>query len=86
MSTDQKRSLIAPGFVDMSVNKQCKLIDLQRSNFYFKPKGESGLNLILMELYKGIKKYVEFYNSDRRHESLRYETPNVFFSQDEKVS
>ena len=28
MSTDQKRSLITPGFVDMSVKKQCKLIDL----------------------------------------------------------
>lgn len=39
-----------------------------------------------VELYKGIKKYVEFYNSDRRHESLGYETPNVFFSQYEKVS
>ena len=39
-----------------------------------------------VELYKGIKKYVEFYNSDRRYESLGYETPNVFFSKYEKVS
>ncbi len=65
MSTDQKRSLITPGFVDMSVNKQCELSDLQRSNFYFKPKGESGLNLIWMELID--KKFIEcpFYGVER---------------------
>jgi len=34
----------------MSVKKQFKLIDLRRSNFYFKPQGESVLNLRLMEL------------------------------------
>ena len=73
MSTDQKRSLITPGFIEMSVKKQCKLIDLQRSNFYFKPKGESGLNLRLMELidkklidcpFYGIKRMVNHLNRD----------------------
>lgn len=65
MSTDQKRSLITPSYVEMSVKKQCKLIDLQRSNFYFKPKGESWMNLRLMELID--KKFIEcpFYGVER---------------------
>lgn len=65
MSIDQKRSLITPGYVEMSVKKQCKLIDLQRSNFYFKPKGESWMNLRLMELID--KKFIEcpFYGIER---------------------
>lgn len=76
MSTDQKRSLITPGYVKMSVKKQCKLIDLQRSNFYFKPKGESGLNLILMELidkkfidcpFYGVERMVNYLNKDLGH-------------------
>ena len=34
-----------------------------------------------IELYHGIKKYFEFYNSERRHQSLAYSTPaEVFFS------
>ena len=39
-----------------------------------------------VELYKGIKKYVEFYNAERRHESLNYETPNEYYKQYQKVS
>ncbi len=34
-----------------------------------------------IELYHGIKEYFEFYNSERRHQSLGYSTPaEVFFS------
>lgn len=73
MSTNEKRSLITPEYLQMSVNKQCKLIDLQRSNFYFKPKGETGLNLKLMELidkkfidcpFYGIERMVNYLNKD----------------------
>ena len=73
MSTNEKRSLITPEYILMSVYKQCKLIDLQRSNFYFKPKGERGLNLKLMELidkkfidcpFYGIERMVNYLNKD----------------------
>jgi putative transposase len=30
----------------------------------------------MSELTKGIKKYFEFYNSERFHQSLGYETPD----------
>jgi putative transposase len=49
MSNRQKCKLISPEYKQLSVFKQCKLIELQRSSYYFKPKGESGLNLGLME-------------------------------------
>jgi putative transposase len=73
MSTNQKRELITPGHLKMSVKKQCKLIDLQRSNFYFKPQGESVLNLRLMELidkqfmehpYYGVERMTNYLNKD----------------------
>lgn len=65
MTTNEKRSLITPSYSHLSVKKQCRLIDLQRSNFYFKPKGESLLNLKLMELID--RKFMEcpFYGVER---------------------
>ena len=35
----------------MSVVKQCELLGIHRSGFYFKPRGESGLNLRLMDSF-----------------------------------
>ena len=33
---------------NLSVGKQCKLLSLSRSSFYYQPKGETDLNLMLM--------------------------------------
>lgn len=65
MSTDQKRELISPTYTKMSIVKQCKVLGLQKSSYYCKPKGESSLN---QELMKAIdKKYLEcpFYGTRR---------------------
>lgn len=32
-----------------------------------------------IELYKGMKKYMEFYNEERPHQSLEYRTPKQDF-------
>jgi putative transposase len=48
MSTEKKRQLISPEYKKMSIVNQCELLDLQRSNYYFKPKGESMINLLIM--------------------------------------
>ncbi|WP_379020389.1 DDE-type integrase/transposase/recombinase, partial [Parapedobacter deserti] len=48
MSLDQKRALVCPGFEGMSVSKQCKSLGLERSSYYFKPRGESLFNQQLM--------------------------------------
>ena len=33
---------------DLSIGKQCKLLSISRSSFYYQPKGETALNLMLM--------------------------------------
>ena len=34
----------------MPIVRQCELLDLSRSSFYYEPEGESELNLLLMRL------------------------------------
>jgi len=42
--------MIEPNLPDLSVGKQCKLLSISRSSFYYEPKGESEMNLDLMRL------------------------------------
>lgn len=72
MSSQQKINLICPEYKKLSVFKQCDLIGLQRSSYYFKPKGESGLNLQLMEYID--RKYLEcpYYGVERMTDYLNY--------------
>jgi len=48
MSLDDKRRLVCPSFRKMSVFEQCRVIELPRSSYYFRPKGESLFNQQLM--------------------------------------
>lgn len=54
-SAEVKRQCIEPNHKCLSVSRQCKLIGLARSNWYYEPVGESSENLALMrridELY-----------------------------------
>jgi putative transposase len=49
MTTMEKRELIAPEYSDLSVSAQCELIGLQRSSYYFRPKGLSAINQHIMK-------------------------------------
>ena len=40
--------MIERGHPDLSVGKQCALLSISRSSFYYEPKGETELNLGLM--------------------------------------
>jgi len=42
--------MIEPKLPGLSVGKQCALLSISRSSFYYEPKGESALNLDLMRL------------------------------------
>ena len=42
--------MIESGLPNLSVGKQCALLSISRSSFYYEPKGESTLNLDLMRL------------------------------------
>jgi putative transposase len=50
MSQEQKRALISSSHSKLSIAKQCKLLEIHRSVFYYKPVGESDLNFELMKL------------------------------------
>lgn len=39
--------MIEPGNPNLSIGKQCKLLSISRSSFYYTPKGETALNLML---------------------------------------
>lgn len=45
-----RRSLVEPGHPDLSIRRQCELLDLNRASYYYEPATESALNLALMRL------------------------------------
>lgn len=49
-STDELKLLIEPDHPELSVARQCELVGLNRSTFYYKPAEETELNLRLMRL------------------------------------
>ncbi len=49
-TVEQRRRLIEPGNEEISISRQCELLGLCRSGFYYKAIGESGYSLELMRL------------------------------------
>jgi putative transposase len=47
---EEKRKMIRKGHPKLSIAQQCILLAIHRSGVYYKPKGESALNLELMRL------------------------------------
>jgi putative transposase len=50
MSIAQRRSLIEADHEDLSIARQCGLVSISRSSFYYQPTGETAENLALMRL------------------------------------
>src|SRR3954463_16185591 len=50
MSIERRRQLIDPDHPELSVVRQCELVSISRSGFYYQPAGETPLNLELMRL------------------------------------
>jgi len=50
LNTEQKKALIEPGHTELSIRKQCDLLGLNRSSFYYQPVGVDGYTLLLMRL------------------------------------
>ena len=71
MSVEQKRRLIDPGHPQVSVRRQCALLDLARTSFYCQPVDESVENLHLMRLLDAQYTAPPFYGSRRRTAWLR---------------
>jgi putative transposase len=65
LTAERKRALVEPGHPDLSVCRQCELLGLSRSTFYYEAAVESEENLRLMGLID--REYTEhpFYGSRR---------------------
>lgn len=50
LTIDQRRLMIEPNNPNLSITKQCQLLGMNRASYYYIPKPETELNLLLMEL------------------------------------
>ena len=50
MSAARRSGIVDTGHPQLSIRNQCKLLDLQRSTYYYQPQGESEYNLGLMRV------------------------------------
>ncbi len=73
MTTTQRRQKVVKSHPRLSLKEQCKILSIQRSGLYYKPKGESVLNLMLMEAidkqfmdhpYYGVERMTDYLNLD----------------------
>jgi len=59
--------MISKGHSKLSIVKQCDLLNIHRSGLYYKPKGESDLNLKLMQLMDRHYTQYPFKGAERMH-------------------
>ncbi len=73
MTTTQKRQKVVKSHPRLSLKEQCTILSIHRSGLYYKPKGESLLNLKLMESidryfldhpYYGVERMTDYLNLD----------------------
>jgi putative transposase len=62
-SVEQKRLWIDPAYSRLSVRRQCELLGLPRSTYYYTPVGESAENLALMRRIDELHLDCAFYGS-----------------------
>lgn len=63
--------MIEPNHQDISLRRQCQLVGLHRSTYYYEPAGESELNLHLMRLIDEQYLKTPFYGWPRMTEQLK---------------
>ena len=71
MSVERRRTLIKPGHGRLSVARQCALVSISRSSFYYQPAGETSENLALMRLIDGQFLETPWYGSRQMSRHLR---------------
>ncbi len=70
-SVEPKRQLVEPGCRSPSVSRQCQLLGLSRSSFYYRPVVESQQNLLYMRLVDEQYTKTPFYGVPRLTAWLR---------------
>jgi putative transposase len=73
MSVERRRQIIEPGHATLSVVRQCELVSISGSGFYYQPAGETALNLALMRLIDAQFLKTPWYGSRQMASHLRRE-------------
>jgi putative transposase len=71
MSVERRRALIEPEHGQLSVVRQCELVSISRSSFYYQPVGETAENLALMRLIDAQFLETPWYGSRQMARHLR---------------
>jgi putative transposase len=73
MSVERRRQMIEPEHSQLSIARQCELVSISRSGFYYRPAGETPLNLALMRLIDAQFLQTPWYGSRQMARHLRRE-------------
>ncbi len=73
MSREERKAMIAPDRPDLSLSRQCRLLSISRSSFYYAPRGESPENLALMRRIDKLFLRYPFYGGRQMARQLRRE-------------
>ena len=71
MSRGNRKAMIRRHHPDLSLSRQCRLLSISRSSFYYAPKGESLENLALMRRIDELFLKYPFYGSRQMARWLR---------------
>ena len=77
MSRGERKAMIVRNHPDLSLSRQCRLLTISRSSFYYAPKGESPENLALMRRIDELFLKYPFYGSRQMVRQLRREGTSV---------
>ncbi len=71
MSVDRRRQMIEVNHSQLSLARQCELVSIARSSYYYRPKNESEFNLELMRPIDGQYLKTPWYGSRQMRRYLR---------------
>ena len=77
MSQGERKAMIRRDIPSLSLSRQCRLLTISRSSFYYAPKGESAENLLLMRRIDELFLKYPFYGSRQMVRQLRRESIRV---------
>ena len=71
MSRGERKAMIARDHPGLSLSRQCQVLAISRTSFYYAPKGESADNLALMRRIDELFMKHPFYGSRQMVRQLR---------------
>ena len=77
MSRGKRKAMISRDHPDLSLSRQCQVLSISRSSFYYELKGESPENLSLMRRIDELFLKYPFYGSRQMVRQLRRENIHV---------